>query len=319
MKKLYDLVSCGRACVDDSFLVPSVTGERGKTPILKSYVSGGGQAATCAVVVAQMGGKSAFVGNLGRDSYGELIRDELESFGVDTSLVDYPEGYKTPRAIILVDQESGERQIYYEPTDENYSIPLTEEILKNARSVILDPQIKPEELHQVMKWCPKDCIVVYDAERPRPSLQEMKSYADFFIASETILDIPVNGKINRWLALEQLQEEVKGELIVTFGEHGSVWMQEGSYTLVPAPEVKAVDTTGAGDVYHAAFAYYQPQIKDIVETMKVATLCAALSTTYPGTRGNMPFQEFLEGPSKKFAKVVTPKILSVEQLKEYVA
>jgi len=50
------------------------------------------------------------------------------------------------------------------------------------------------------------------------------------------------------------------------------------------PDLQVVDTTGAGDVYHAAFAWSYPRTKDIVSSMKFATVCAGFSVGFPGTR-----------------------------------
>ena len=73
--------------------------------------------------------------------------------------------------------------------------------------------------------------------------------------------------------------------MITFGELGSVWMHKGEYLHIPAwMGVKTVDTTGAGDVFHAAFAFFYLQDGEILAAMKKASFCSARSTENLGNR-----------------------------------
>jgi len=279
----YDLVAMGRCCLDETCLISSGSLENRKNPILERRISGGGQAATSAVTVSLLGGKAAFIGNLGRDSPGEMILKEFHDFGVDTRWIQRPENYKTPKAIILVDERNGERTIFYEPGSSSHSLRLPIEILKTARCLILDPEISTEDLEEIIKNKAKKTLIVYDGERQRPSLSAMMEHADFFIASETILDLePTQG---RFKVFEELRSKIQGEFMITFGECGSIWVQDHEILHIPAWRgVKTIDTTGAGDVFHAAFAFFYLQDGEIVSAMKKASFCAARSTESLGNR-----------------------------------
>ena len=292
--EIYDLIAFGRSCVDFTYLVEPGQEQSSKAPIMKEIVSGGGQAATSAVIVSLLGGNSAYVGNLGWDDGGMLLLKEFRRFGVDCRWVERPHKFLTPKAIVIVDPLSGHRKIYYQPKQDHFSCPLPEEAIKQCKTLILDPEISLEDLQKVKNWKKPESLVIYDAERRRPALDAMKEFADFFIASETILDI--NSKISREIALKNLLQDVSGELVITFGENGSIWWKDKIKPIhIPSiPFNHICDTTGAGDVFHASFAYFYPQSKDMILALKCATYCASLSTTLLGTRQKVNYKEELE-------------------------
>lgn len=279
----FDLVAMGRACVDEYFVVEEEGNKNIKVPIVQRKVCGGGQAATSAITVSLLGGQAAYIGNLGNDEFGDLLLREFFDFKVNVDGVNRPDSYATPKALIMVNAKNGDRTIYYEKNDPHVTYPIPSQIVSSARALILDPSISTEDLEKVLKMRARDSIIVYDGERDRPSLNAMMDYADFFIASETLLDI--FGSNRRKSTFEHLKAKVKGELIFTFGEEGSVWVRECALIHIPAMEVSEVlDTTGAGDVFHAAFAYFYPKLKDILQALKVSTYYASKSTVSLGNR-----------------------------------
>ena len=290
---VFDLIAFGRSCVDFTYVVEMRQDKSSKNPILNEEISGGGQAATSAVIVSLLGGSSAYVGNLGWDEGGMLLLKEFRRFGVDCRWVQRPNNYSTPKALVVVDQLTGNRNIFYQSKQENFSCPLPEEAFARCKTLILDPEISFEDLQKVKKWKQPETLVIYDAERHRPALNAMKEFADFFIASETILDVDSN--ISRETALQGLLADVRGELVITFGEYGSVWWKDKNKPVhIPSiPLNNTYDTTGAGDVFHASFAYFYPQLKNMILSLKYATYCASLSTTILGTRKKLNYKEDL--------------------------
>ena len=292
--EIFDLIAFGRSCVDFTYVVESGNEQSNKVPIVDQIISGGGQAATSAVIVSLLGGKSAYVGNLGWDEGGMLLLKEFRRFGVDCRWVERPNNFQTPKALVIVDQLTGNRNIYYQPKQELFTCPLPEEAFSRCKTLILDPDISLEDLQQVKRLKNAETMVIYDAERHRPALDTMKDFADFFIASETILDI--NSEINREEALKKLLVDVRGELVITFGEFGSIWWKDKLKPVhIPSiPLSTTYDTTGAGDVFHASFAYFYPKLKDMILALKYSTHCASLSTTILGTRHRINYKQNLE-------------------------
>lgn len=274
----------GRACVDHTLVLPANLQKNRKFPILKQWVSGGGQAATAAVVMALLGGRSQYVGVLGQDEDGDFLLQEFANFGVDTTHIRRFSNYKTPKAYIIVEEISGERTVLYEPTPKREYVPLPLADISHARTLILDPEISSADLQRVLQAKRKDGYIIYDAERRRGSLTDMMKYADFFIASETILDMEVTKpRVEMW---HYLAENIQGHWLLTFGALGSLYIDKNrlGWHVGSLPDMAVVDTTGAGDVYHAAFAWHYPRHTDIVQAMKFASVCAGLSITQPGTR-----------------------------------
>ena len=309
----FDLVAMGRACVDEYFLVEEEGHNNAKVPILRRKVCGGGQAATSAITVSKLGGRSAYLGNLGKDSFGDLVLQEFIDFGVNVDGVNRPDEFITPKALILVNSKNGDRTIYYDELSRRIKYPIPLPIISSTRALILDPEISPEELDQILESKAKDCIIVYDGERARPSLNAMMDNADFFIASETLMDI--RGTSKRRDTFQYLKSKVKGELIFTFGEEGSVWVKNHELVHIPAmPVCDVLDTTGAGDVFHASFAYYYPQQKDVLKTLKLATYCASKSISHLGNRErkNLFITKEME------ALRINEKLLSIEQFNKLI-
>ncbi|PCJ21407.1 MAG: hypothetical protein COB02_02120 [Candidatus Cloacimonadota bacterium] len=284
----YDLISVGKCCIDEMLLIPNQSKNNNKTCIIEKKFSGGGQAATTSVIVSMLGGKSLYSGLLGYDSSGAFLIDELEQFGVETKFIKQHIDFETPKAIIVIKDGSGERTIYYEKRNVKLINPVPMEQIKNTKVLILDPEISVCLLNEVLNVKHPDTLLIYDAERQRPSLQKMMSCSDFFIASETILDIDSNK--NKLESFHELQNKIQGEFIITFGSKGSFWIQKDQVTHIEAyTDIDLKDTTGAGDVYHATFAYFYPQNKNIIESMKLASVTGALSTQFLGTRDKNMF------------------------------
>lgn len=299
----FDLVAFGKSSVDFTYVVESSNQKNGKAPIFEENISGGGQAANTAIATSLLGGRSAYVGNIGWDELGLLLLKEFRKFGVNCQWVERPHNFNTPKAVVLVDRDSGSRKIFYQNRQENFACPLPAEVVKNTKVLILDPDISEEDIDKVKKWKSTETVVIYDAERFRLSLNPMKKFADFFIASESILDI--DPDLNRKEAISSLNKDVRGELIITFGERGSVWWKDKKFPIhIPANFVKNVrDTTGAGDVFHAAFGYFFPKLKDIILTLKYATYCAGVSTTFLGTRKPINYHEGLSDAVKSLRDI----------------
>jgi sulfofructose kinase len=305
-----DLIALGRACIDETLLIPDTFQENNKFPILDQRVSGGGQAATSALIVSLLGGKSAYAGVLGTDPRGEQIYKEFEEFGVDTRWIVRDSSYKTPRAVILVHSGSGERTILYEPGEGDRRWEIPAEALKSSKVWILDPQITESELDTLLSLKPKETILVYDAERKRPSLPRMMEAADFFIASETILDLdPDMDRVSQLALL--YKEKVKGELVITCGAKGAFWYQQsGTVTHIPAlNNMGVVDTTGAGDVFHASFAYYYPRLGCVKSALVKASVCAGISVSKIGTRHA---DMFCQNNIELLSKQIQPEDLAYE-------
>jgi len=292
--KNIDVLVIGRSCLDYIAVINQFPEENQKVPLEFRLTEGGGQGGTASCCISRLGGNVAYAGKLGDDAEGRFCLKRLEEFGVDTDFIEIVSGGKTPVAYILVTAGSGHRTIIYERN----SLPKIsiDEQLKNltARSeiVLLDPEVT--YLGEPLKAVAEGRIkIVYDCERWREGIEEVMESADYFIPSSEFLEsdrlnfgnIPLNRKIFK------LNEMVNGQLIVTAGEKGAYYPIDDKLYQVAAPVVKAVDTIGAGDNFHAAFALALKKGLDLHQAVRLSVAVASLSCREFGGRNGVPEME----------------------------
>ena len=292
--KSFDALVVGRNCLDYLAVIPKYPEENRKTHIHTKLKEGGGQAGTSACCIAKLGGSAVLIGKLGSDREGQFCLNRLNRMNVNTAYVEIVKGGHTPTAHIYITQSSGERTIFYE---NNQLPPINPEIhLKRlshqAHTILMDP-----ETTYLAKWFhqhpPTAAKVIYDCERWRDNMTDMMAVADFFIPSETFLDDSVLGLKNCSLEgkLRTLKQHLHGELIVTLGAKGAAYLHGDKFYHVPALQVEVVDTTGAGDNFHGAFALAISRSIEIHQAVRFAVAVASLSCQGYGGRSGLPTWE----------------------------
>jgi len=290
----FDVLVIGRSCLDYIAVINQFPEENQKVPLEFRLTEGGGQGGTASCCISRLRGNVVYAGKLGDDAEGRFCLKRLEEFGVATDFIEIVSGGKTPVAYILVNAGSGHRTIVYERN----SLPRIsiDEQLKNltARSeiVLLDPEVT--YLARPLKAVAQGRIkIVYDCERWREGIEDVMESADYFIPSSEFLesdrlnfgDISLNRKIFK------LNEMVTGQLIVTGGEKGAYYPIDDKLYQVSAPAVKAVDTIGAGDNFHAAFALALKKGLDLHQAVRLSVAVASLSCREFGGRNGVPEME----------------------------
>ena len=293
----FDVVVVGRACVDHLCVVDAFPAEDTKVPFSLGLIEGGGQGATAACCVARLGGRVAYAGCVGDDEQGLFCLKRLHDYGVDTSLVRVIPAGHTPMAYVFITASSGRRTIIYEPgmlPEVQFDGKLAELFLETP-AILLGPQATNLAVH--LAGLAGRGRVVYDCERDRPGMKEMMALADYFIPHEGFLDrgeVPVAGSSARE-KMASLAGMVAGSLIVTDGEHGARYFDEGSLMQVPVPPVRVKDTTGAGDNFHGAFTLALSRGFDLAAAVRFSVAVASLSCRDDGGRAELPdFQEALD-------------------------
>jgi sulfofructose kinase len=254
-------------------------------------VEGGGQGGTSACCVSKLGGRVTLVGFLGDDEEGDWCLGRLADFKVDTTYIEKKVGGKTPLAYLFINQSTGKRTIIYETS----TLPRIEihdgldHLISNTRTISLDPQTTylAKSLKQKIHTHTK---IIYDCERWVDGIEDMMAVADFFIPSSALFDaasdrFEKHRPHNNILKLDQM---VKGQLIVTHGVDGAYYPLNGTLYHVKAPNVKVLDTTGAGDNFHGAFALAVSKKMDMHAAVRFAVAVASLSCRAYGGRAGLP-------------------------------
>jgi sulfofructose kinase len=290
MEKI-DVLVIGRSCLDYISVVNEFPLENQKTDLVFRMTEGGGQGGTAACCVARLGGRTTYVGKLGDDEAGRFCLKRLQDFGVATDWVEIvPKGI-TPVAYIFVTRATGDRTIIYEHNalPRIKMDPVIENLLNRSSVVLLDP-----ETTYWGKWLDERKVanpaIVYDCERWRKGIEEIMAVADFFIPTAEFLKSPELYFDNFSFGdqIIRLKGMIKGMLIVTAGSQGAYYVKDGSLFQVSPPSIKAVDTIGAGDNFHAAFSLAVCRGFDLDQAVKFSVAVASLSCRDYGGRKGVP-------------------------------
>jgi sugar/nucleoside kinase (ribokinase family) len=191
--------------------------------------------------------------------------------------------------MILVDGPSGERTILWD-RDERlmyHEGELRKENVCVAKILHLDGHDIRAAL-QCARWAREEKIpTVIDLDKVEPLTSELIKEIDFVVTSARFPGL-FTGISDRQKALMELQKHTPGFLCATLGHEGTVAIVKGKLVHVKGFDVKAVDTTGAGDVFHAAFIYGLLENWEIEEILRFANAVAALKCRELGGRKGIP-------------------------------
>jgi sulfofructose kinase len=247
----------------------------------------GGQTASAIVACRQWGLRTRYVGKLGDDRAAVLHREEFARHGVEAHLFTAP-GSPSQQAFIIVDS-TGERTVLWR-RDSRLTLLPTElqcEWITHARILHLDGH-DTAAATQAAQWARAANIpVVADLDDLYSGYEALLSNIDLLITSR---DIPTRLTSNHNLQ-ESLPEVAKRYgcrlTAATLGQEGVLAWDGRQFHYVPAYRVDAVDTTGAGDTFHAGFIYAFLQDWPLQRQLEFACAAAALNCTAVGARGNI--------------------------------
>jgi len=255
----------------------------------------GGKGANQAVAAQLLGANVTFIAALGDDKIGKDTREHLEKLGISTEYIFTKEGCASGTACILVNEMSGENEIVVAPGANSALCPddmaLAAPAFVDAKMVVLQAEIPIETINWVVKYSRQLNIPVLFNPAPMPSegfSEELLRDVSIFTPNETEMAILFPEEEDLDSAARKLLDIGIDTVIVTRGEKGAnLYMRNGRLSL-PAHEVTAVDTVGAGDTFSAAIAVAMVEGKNMQSAIEFAIVAAALSTTKHGAQSSMP-------------------------------
>ena len=283
----------GVAVLDFVFHVDAMPRTAEKHRARAATVTGGGNAGNAAVAIARLGGQAALATRLGDDDVAGPIEAGFAREGVDTALVRRFAGHHSAFSSVFV--AGAERQIV---SFRDWAMPREADWLDVPPSDVapFDAALAdtrwPEGAAALMRLARERGLpAVIDAEAPLEGCWEAMELATHVAFSEQGLrDVEVGdvqaGDIHA--ALAEADRRLPGTVLVTDGEHGTFWREDGAERHAPAAAVKAVDTLGAGDVWHGAFALRLGEGDDLAAAVRYANAAASLKCTRPGGRDGAP-------------------------------
>jgi sugar/nucleoside kinase (ribokinase family) len=282
-----DVVGVGLNATDTVIPLSHFPGSGSKVEIRSASVLPGGQVATAMVACQRWGLRTRYVGKLGDDDAANLHRAAFEDAGVQAQLVTAP-GCTSQRAFILV-EDSGERTVLWQ-RDSRLSLrpqDLKKEWIADARALHLDGH-DTEAAIVASGWARDAGIpVIADLDELYPGVEQLLSKVDYLIVSR---DIPekITGNPDLHDSLPRIQNQFGCRLAAaTLGRDGVIAWDGRAFCYRPAWHVGVVDTTGAGDIFHAGFIYGLLQKWTLAPTLDFACAAAALNCAATGARGGI--------------------------------
>ncbi|WP_313196007.1 PfkB family carbohydrate kinase [Shinella zoogloeoides] len=291
-------VAClGMAVWDRIFSVPALPEGPIKLYASQFAETGGGPAATASVAIARLGGSARLMGRVGNDAVGQLIVDELVHEGIDVSGLARLEGARSAWSCVSVDMH-GERLILNFPGEGLNVEPawINETLLRGCGALLIDMGWRRGAMAAIRIARSLSIPVVLDADfSPDPETRELIANADHVLFSQASLRL-MTGTDDMPLALRQaVSLAANAQVIgVTVGGEGCLLLENDTLTAVPGLKVDVVDTLGAGDVFHGAYALAIAENASVAAAARFANAAAALKCTRHGGRAGSPVRHEVE-------------------------
>ena len=278
----------GHATYDTTLPIDKFPEENEKYRTDNKIECGGGPAANAAYLLAKWGIPVSFAGAVGTDVYGKKVEEEFKNIGVDTTYLNYV-GDKTSSGYILANLENGSRTIITAATPKISK--LKKDINEHFDFILLDGEHLDSAL-EVLEKNP-NAISILDAGTLKESTLNLGSKVTYLACSKVFAENLTKTKFNsdktNWIEIhKKLEKQFKTNVIITLEDKGSLIKYNNEYLLIASIPVKALDSTGAGDIFHGALAYFLINNYTLDKAVSLANITGALSVKKIGSRNSMP-------------------------------
>ena len=257
----------------------------------------GGKGANQAVAVARLGYPVRMIGRVGSDSFGREARMHLDKAGVNTELVETNEG-PSGVAVICV-AATGGNSIIVTPGANGTLTPAHLEQhyseIRNAGAVLTQLEIPLETVEYVAQICSREGVPLILDPAPAVALPDsLFKHVTWLTPNLTEATFYTNdgterAKFEPHRVVRYLQQKGARQVLLKLGQEGVVvGVGDGEIIALPAFDVKAIDTTAAGDSFNGGFAVGLMRGMNVVESARLASAVAAISVTRPGAQTSMP-------------------------------
>jgi sulfofructose kinase len=289
VSRRFDVTGVGYTAIDYLGVIPHFPEENLKLELETLEVQGGGPAATATVTAARLGLSTAFIGKVGGDDRGATMLMKLSGEGVDVSSSVLEEKALSQFAFIMVDAKTGRRTILWTRGTLSPLRPdeLDMDKVTSCRGLLVDTLEPLAAAAAARAASEAGAKVVIDAGTLRDGVREILPHCHYIVASETFAGQISEGRGER-AALEAIMWYGPEAAVVTLGERGCVALSGGELIEENGFDVGAVDTTGAGDVFHGAFLYAVLSEWDVRRCCVFANAVAAMKCRRLGGRAGIP-------------------------------
>jgi ribokinase len=257
-----------------------------KVNALSRRIQGGGPVPNTLVGLSRLGIKTAAIVVVGEDLFGRLSLDELRSENVDISHA-IIKRRPSAAAIGLVEPGSGRRTIALERSIDIRPRDIALERLPVPRILHIDGR-DIEACLKLARWARRiGAIVSLDVGSVRNDVSRLLPLVDHLVVADAFA-LPFTRSMSVSAALARLSSLSSGAVVITAGIRGAVGMESGRKVRVPAYKVNSVDTTGAGDAFHAGYLFAVLRGLAMEERLRLGAATAALKCRHLGARTGVP-------------------------------
>lgn len=275
-----------------------------KTPLLNFDVQGGGMVATALVACARLGLRARYVGKFGTDFWSRVSLRSLAREGIDVRHVLRAPGSPGHVSLVLADRATGARTLFFR-RPLTYAIrpeELNREAMTAGRLLHVDG-IDAAAALQAVRWAREAGMrVTMDGERIVEGIEEVWPLVDLLVCNSGFVRA-TSGHAALEDGLRELADRGPSRVVATLASEGAVGWEEGRWVRIPGFRVEAVDTNGAGDVFHGACAFGELRDWPLEWTLTFANAVAAMKCRHLGGRRGIPrlpeVREFLHAHGRR--------------------
>ncbi|MBF0553905.1 MAG: sugar kinase [Nitrospirae bacterium] len=278
----------GQCSLDYLTFVDTFPVENKKCEVSPWVIDGGGPVATALVTLSRLGVKTRFVGVTGDDDAGVKIKNGLAAEGVDISHMPSPISGFSQTACIIINKKTASRTILWSRASRN-DCNIAKSFLNGASILHLDGLMEVASISSAQMAKSLGVPVMLDAGSVRSKTHELLPLCDYVVCSE---EFSKKYTSSHEETLRRLTGLGVAFACVTLGSDGSLTMMtDGRVFYHPAYDIEAVDTTGAGDVFHGGCIYGILNNWLHEEIIRFATAIAAMKCLKTGGRAGIPRTE----------------------------
>jgi sulfofructose kinase len=281
------VVGLGLCVVDRLLVVDDLDLRAARTRCREQTTSPGGMVSTALAQAALLGCRAQLISMVGDDPEGRWLARELRRRGVGTRFLVRNRRFPTSQCVVLVDARGGERRfMVVDRRRLEQGAPRFDLSPIGPRSLLLVDGHFPEQALRAVKRAHRSgATVIGDFSAASPSVRRLLPFVDYpIVPLEFVEDWGVGDSRE---TLRALHRRYGSTPVVTQGRSGALVLHRGRVRRIPAHRVRVRDTTGAGDVFHGAFAAALVHGRDPLEALQLASRAAAFSCTALGGMGRL--------------------------------
>ena len=275
----------GHSVYDITCGIENFPEENSKTHFTNSIESSGGCACNMAYALGKYGVDTYLASALGDDTFATFIRNELSKIGVHTEYMETVYEKRTNLSLILANSKNGSRTIF---TIEKEPLYLKKsEFQFEPDLVLIDGYDYGASLAALNKYSNK--ITIIDAGTYNSEVVQLCKYCQYIVASKEFAESLTGQKINYdnpqslvYVYTAFANKFPNKQIIITIEDRGALYMTDGQIRVMPGLQSQVLDTTGCGDIFHAAFGYGLLKGYNLEQSITLGNIAAGLSVNKIG-------------------------------------